>query len=169
MREETFAGIFYAKCSQGQRLPQNSRPYIAHEHLSAPWRRSGVAWRSVLKIHAGGLILSPAQLFTKISPFFKGRKQKSWLNLKRRIFSPWTKSSRSRFSKHRYPKFLFHPSCQHLELESFCRSCLRVASFSISGITTSVPTLWCRANRNTRNTWHFPTRQAKSGHHYFIC
>lgn len=36
MREETFAGIFYAKCSQGQRLPQNSRPYIAHERSSAP-------------------------------------------------------------------------------------------------------------------------------------
>lgn len=34
------------------------------------------AWRSVLKIHAGGLILSPAQLFTKISPFFLRQKTK---------------------------------------------------------------------------------------------
>lgn len=41
-------------------------------------------------------------------------------------------------------------SCQHLVLESVSCSCLWVASFGISGVTTSGPALWCLAKGNTR-------------------
>lgn len=110
------------------------------------------AWRSVLKTHAGGLILSPAQIVTKKkkSITFLKAENKNPGSTSKEGFSLLQQSTSGAASPNTVSLVPLSSTCQHLVLESFSCSCLWVASFGISGITTSGPALWCLANRNTR-------------------